>query len=1078
MDTFLEGVARAYLCEEPQNLAHYCFVFPSKRSKTVWVDALTKMQRSKGATLVLNPATTTMADFIADFASGLPAQRMDLVLRLFTIYRQIMAEQCKVRPALQSELMDFDNFVFWADMILGDFNDVDMYMVPPDELFVNLRRLKEIATDPLTDDIADELRKYYAHVRPNPKAEQFWLHDIDRKNSHPSPSLASGRFMRLWIILDEVYHRFRHQLQADGLYYTGMAYREVAQRCLSDAPDALTRDDLPFRRYIFVGLTMLSRSEQTILATLRDMGTPDNPVADFYWDDASLAFSPKGGAPSYFMRENVKLFPSLYAEKYLQKPKSWPQINIIGISSQSGQPQAIGDILLKLYPRTDNALRGLEHTAVILPQESLVSHLLFSIPPHIKPLNITMGYKLRNTGVATLIDAIIKLQLRARRDARGEYTFFFQDVRRVLSHPLLQQHDSQEGTRILSAISQQHLFNVPQSVLLSTNPTAPNLNAVFTCVAAIGSVEGVFSYLRSLLHWLQELLQTPADTEITPDPDAVADTEEPSPLTDDIALVPANDDIDASLSLQWALVGAYLNAVDSLEGLMQKYLKGAVLNVDYSTIFSIIQKMTAGESVNFEGVPLIGLQIMGVLEARAIDFQHVIIPSMNERIFPRRHFSRSFIPPALRAAYRMSTVRHQESLYSYYFYRMIARAKSVWLLYDTCTQGAKSANPSRYINQLRYFFKPDKLCETTHAYQVSVPQPELIKIEKTPQILEQINRYFSSGPNAKALSASSIETFRNCSLQFYLTHIEHFQREDEMVDYMDSSTYGTVLHDTMQDIYDGIHKVGKNTITAAALDSYINEPEVKIAPLIRKNINIKYFHLKDPHDKTIPLIGEAALYAQNIMRAVVAFLQADKTLTPFEYLHSEYPDRKHPFLKFHLQRVASPDTVNPTNPTAPDKLQELDVNLSYRIDRIDRVKDTDGNMRLRVVDYKTGADEHKISKIDDLFIPPKSGYVAKAVRQAIIYCHAYAQEFATPDTPIQPILYKARSIVKEKVVEPIICKGQTVTDYRSVLEYQNHLLDLLQDLRNPDKPFQANETDEGCSFCQFQALCQRSPAKK
>ncbi|MDE6528160.1 MAG: hypothetical protein K2L78_03850, partial [Muribaculaceae bacterium] len=373
----------------------------------------------------------------------------------------------------------------------------------------------------------------------------------------------------------------------------------------------------------------------------------------------------------------------------------FPDISIAGVPSRIGQSKVLGQILSSLFPSDSKSNeRELRDTAIVLPEENMLLPLLNSLPAHLSPLNITMGYKLRNTAVAGLIRDIVGMQMRSYQ-SKVANTFFHEDVVNVLSHPLVRSYKPLVCTAILFEIQSKRLFNVPES--LFAEPRFSGMEPVFRAVSDKNNPVNVFDYLSGLLQWLSDAV-SPSLSDNSPATDSGTDAVS---VPDDVAVVRGGDSEQGrSIILQEAFLRRYANAVERLKSLSGRYISNGVVNLENSTVFNLVERMVQGEMLNFEGVPLKGLQIMGVLEARSLDFDTILIPSMNERVFPRARFTASFIPVVLRNAYKLPTPEDQENVYAYFFYRMISRAKRVFLLYDARSTGLKSRQMSRYVHQL------------------------------------------------------------------------------------------------------------------------------------------------------------------------------------------------------------------------------------------------------------------------------------------------------------------------------------------------------------------------------------------
>ncbi|MCD7710477.1 MAG: PD-(D/E)XK nuclease family protein, partial [Porphyromonadaceae bacterium] len=472
-------------------------------------------------------------------------------------------------------------------------------------------------------------------------------------------------------------------------------------------------------------------------------------------------------------------------------------------------------------------------------------------------------------------------------------------------------------------------------------------------------------------------------------------------------------------------------------------LKGIIeendIEMTVTTFFKIVKKITTGISVPFEGEPLSGLQIMGVLETRALDFENIIILSMNEGVFPVKKVASSIIPYNLRKGFELSTTEHQDSIYAYYFYRLISRAKRVFLLYDTRTENMASGEVSRYVYQLKYHYRFD-LKEEVSNYSVAAKGKYEIAVQKDEYVLQQLARYLEGGD--RSLSASAINTYITCPLQFYLGYVEDFRKGDEVSEDVDAAVLGSIYHGIMQRIYDRMEdkKIWPDELKAiehddALLTTYIEEAFAK-----------NYF--KTPQ-KIHSLSGKNYLTGEVIRKYVKRTLEFDRYYAPFIYLESE-------------RKITCLHPID----------ENRKVSLKGFIDRMDK-KD----MQMRIVDYKTGNDDLKFDTVEELFDKRMMNRRPKAVMQVLLYAMMVA-ETDKPDIPIKPAIYRIQKLYSDEKWETCIkMKGLAMDNFRKIEEpFRLAFNWCLHEIFNPDIPF-FQQIDTGnwshCSYCTFASICQQ-----
>lgn len=993
MTPFLQLVARAYVESAPDEIAGSCFVFPNKRAAIFFERFMREELSVAGIKPAIMPETTTITDFIASFSPELTqANRYDLLLTLFDEYRRISTAAVSSPKADGEE--DFDRFIFWGEMLVADFDDVDRYLADADAIFTNIKRYREISSNFLTPDQIDIIRRFWGEERSPKTVDEFWDH-IGNEESESSRS-----FLKLWEVLGPLYHAYHDSLASAGLASQGMLMRNAVK---ATAPTS--HFNFEHARYIFVGFNMLSTAEIKIFSNLQRRG-----MADFYWDYNSPALDMPLSNTGRYLKRNIKEFPSRFT---LDEPQTttMPDIQIIGISSGVGQAKAAGSILKgwvdkKIITNPDNAIS----TAVVLPDESLFIPMIHSVPESIGTLNVTMGLPMRLGPMASLIKSIISLQLRSRRRSDGSRTFFHEDVSRLLSSGLLAELCPEGSVANLeSEIRRRRLFNVDASMIIDL---IPELSPVFHLPMTPDGKD--FDFPRYLTDLCDFLLEKTAPER----------------------------------KMQRHFVESYSAASAQLFDAASRL----DINMSGEAFCRLVERAVASDKVPFNGEPLEGLQLMGVLETRLLDFDNVIILSMNERIFPRRRYSRSFIPDALRHGYGLSTLESQESTYAYYFYRLLSRARRVTLLYDARNSGLKSGEPSRYISQLLYFY-PETVSHLLGSYRgAGFTQPP-INVEKTPEVLGKMRRFLKGG--GSNLSASAINTYINCPLSFYLQYVERYNPENEITDFIDSSTYGSIIHAVAQRVFLSFRPSGSEepvTVTGAMLERVIEHTNPLLDRIITEETNLTYNRMP-PHRLLEPLTGECKVMGKVIRASIVSILRRDIARAPFTFVEAE--------LSVPSNGVSL--TFNAT--------EGLDVNMRMIIDRVDRMPDGS----LCFIDYKSGGDALTAPDLESLFETDRPNR-AKAILQLLLYCHLYNRHFAT-DVAIRPLLYKILDMSKSSTGEVRIAK-KAVTDYHSVIEpFLELLRSKIAEIFNPEVPFRQAADDHNCTFCQMKAMCGRKPAK-
>lgn len=1041
MKPFLLEIAEYYVTSHPDELSNYCFIFPNKRSGVFFSRFLAEVAAACDKPL-FHPEITTISDFIAEVSDSVEASRLEQLFILYHCYKKVVEQETPIDR--EPQVIDFNRFRYWGDVLLSDFTDVDKYMVNPTEIFHNIESLKEISADYLTPEQIDVITRYWGADKIPPQVSDFWHHVVHSRDNHndsnpPDKRRSTTSFIRLWQVMNQLYEEFRAELRQRGLSYQGMMYRRALDVLRDTHPD-----ELPYEKYVFIGFNVLSTVEENIFKVLRD-----KQRADFFWDYISPAFVDKQNRATAFLHKYVSEFPKPVDATDVGRPvTTFPQINIISVPSVIGQAKLIGEVIEKQYPSDSFVNADLMSTAIVLPDENLALPVIDALPSYIDEINVTMGFPLRNTSVASLIADIRVMQIKSRL-YHGEMTFFHEDVRNVLSHPLVRSVSPTGVDALIEHLNINRLYNIPVSFFRSESlrPLLP----LFSEIKSKESADNVFNYLERLCKWLLSHVITHYSVS-TPDDSMESDDEE-TPVK-----------LSAAGAIEVGFIKKYLLSINELKRLRQEHSDDLNVDLEEGTIFGLVERLMSSEEVRFEGMPLKGLQVIGILETRALDFDNIVIPSMNERIFPRRHFSRSMIPPALRVAYGMATIDHQESISAYYFYRLISRARNVTLLFDSRTSSLSSGEPSRYINQLRYLYNPDGITFNTASYNMITRENDAIAIKLTPRHREKL-RLISTPGSGVTLSASSVNKFVNCPVSFILGELEGYKEDNEVKDYFDEATYGTVVHEVLQNLYNSRRqgdlplRVDRNMIELLDNDTIINQ-------LIVRSINKNYYKLGDNNDT--PLHGDALIMSQLILPQIRSLLRHELDgIQYFDFIGAEVKDSV--LLKFP---------------------GGLSINFKYIIDRLDYVKFDDGRETFRIIDYKTGGDSVTATELDELFVEKGTKLRPKAILQLMLYANALAQRH--PDispahpkidetTPIMPQIFSFRTIAQGRAPEPLMISKQKVTDYH---DFNEHFMNLMEEKLmelfgnidgddNDDVVYAAAESMQPCTYCVFKPLCGR-----
>ncbi len=966
MTPFLYNVANTYFKKYGNNISRFTFVFPNRRAGVFFQFYLSQIAKQP----VFSPEIVTISDMFEKLSDLQKADRIKMLFMLYDIYIEV-----------SKSTETFDEFHYWGDMLLSDFDDVDKYLVDAKQLFHNIYDLKEIDAgfSFLSPDQVEAIRRFWSNFLP--------IGDNEKKKD----------FAEMWEVLFPLYTELRARLRSEGQGYEGMIFREVVDKVNADE-----NLELPFEKVIFVGLNGHSISEERFLEYLKK-----RKIADFYWDYSSpLVCDPQNKA-SHFIANNRLKFPSELLLDAEEQTFDKPTLELIGVPSAVGQAKYLNTILQDLLEKDDTKghARAM-NTALVLPDENLLLPALYSIPQSIDKVNVTMGYSLHNSSVSGLIEHIFELQ-RNVRFVDGKLHFYHRPVQAILNHRYI--------TTIAESQSKQlreYIIKFNKVVIAADDLQGHKLFQLI--FQQVESWRGIPMYLKEILSYLKKTL-----------------------IVEDINMdSPQEEATTRYLDIEGEFIVEYYKTINKL----QDVLKDVTAEMSIDTYVKLLKKLIQGISVAFRGEPLSGLQVMGVLETRALDFDNVIITSMNEGIFPMKRATNSFIPYNLRRGFELPTYEHQDSIFAYHFYRMINRAKRIYLLYDTRTDGLQSGEVSRYYNQIKHLYADHfDIKEQLAVYKVSSTESAPISIEKTPQIMQNMQRFLVGGESK--LSASSINTYLNCPLQFYFSVVEKLAEVEEISETIEASTFGTIFHSIVEWLYEPL----KGKLVTADLLHKMAKDNKALTHLIEKSFAENYFMSPE---KIRPLTGQNYLTGEVIRKYIKKMLSTDAQITPFIYKDSE-------------------ERLNQVYPL-PSGLQ---VNLTGFIDRVDEVKG-----RTRIIDYKTGRGVLRYRQMQDLFDKSLKDR-PKAVMQVFMYAHLYLMEH--PNLVVESGIYYLRNLF-DNAFDPAVLYKPTTRDniriddfekYRE--EFVEHFNNCLEEIFNPDVPFSQTPTEEACQWCAFTNICKK-----
>lgn len=989
--SFLASVAD-YYCSAQTDLSGLTMVFPNKRAAMF----MRKYFRERLRGVAFMPRMVSVSYFTQIMAGGSQlASPSEQLFTLYDCYRRVLR-----RHGREEDIRDFDTFIFWGIVILRDFDDADAYMVDTEMLFRNLRDEKEIASNYLTEAQIEVVRELWG-TAPEVDLERFWKHVGSADPENPDDEAKAG-FLSLWRIMGELYDEFTADLASRPI---PMATAGGQSRRACDNVRAMGPDDLGGTRYAFVGFNVLSTARTLIFKHLQKLG-----AADFFWDISSPFFSSDSSATGKYAESFNKAskfilplsrrfpMPEGYEPPRAAEP---PEVEIISSPSNVAQVKT-ASLILRNWTEAD-IIRpdSLLSTAVVLNDTALLTPMLNSVPADIDPINVTMGLSYASTPLAAFLSGIFSLHLR-RGPRPGHY--FFDDVNEVLSHPYAAVIAPEEAEAVRTHIRKQRLYNVSADDIATI---APHLRFIFNPVPE-DDVSACAAFLRGLLSGVRRAIEENAPSG------------------------------EKARGYELSILDGYSMLVEEMCGYIDRF--GVAMHK--STFFLTLERSLARMKINFSGKPIVGLQIMGMPDTRAIDFENVIILSMNERIFPRKSLRPSFIPESLRAGYAMPTLDFEESAAAYQFYRLISRARRVRLLFDSRTQDNVSGEMSRFLYQLAYMPCGAKVSFRTVLLDTVSASDRDITVHKTPEVVAQLRRYRPDAEDKRFLSASALKSYLACPLQFYLKYVRGLRDEDTPEAFINAALFGTVLHEMARWLYTN---AGGNFIDSVAIDRMLASDLHTLA--LRMLSEHGYSGRYNADLASLP--GEGRVLAKVIEEYMRAMLRAERQLPPFRFVQAEMGEG--------VKQVWKVDDRHT-------------LNFKMSVDRVDALDDN----TLRFIDYKTGSDEITAQSVDMLFSSPKKS----GMLQLMTYCEAYADIYGF-EGAIYPKIYRITDVATNGIPELKLGR-EPLGDFRTHHEKFRPLLnDMIHRMFEEDDeyPFTPATDPKTCEYCFFADMCGRQVPK-
>ncbi len=951
MESFLKQVAADVYSRKEGKLARTAIVFPNKRAGLFFNEYLAQQSQQP----IWSPTYISISELFRSLSTKEIGDPVKLVCNLYKAFK-----------AETNSTESLDDFYFWGELLLSDFDDTDKNLVDTQRLFSNIKDLRA-----LMDDLSFMDEEQEAAI------QQFFLHfSIERRTA------LKERFISLWDVLGNIYQRFKAALSEQNLAYEGMLYREVIEE--------LNVDALPYETYVFVGFNVLNKVEHELFSRLQQAGK-----ALFYWDYDEFYMTPKHHEAGEFIQRNLREFPSPLPADCFRDLQSKKEIRYIAAPTENAQARYLPQWIREYLTEQE------KETAVVLCNENLLQPVLHSLPSEVKHVNVTMGFPLSQTPVSSFLTALLELQTRGYNPTTGCFTF--QTVISVLKHAYTRQL-SAESARLERELTENNRFFPLPSELKKDE----FLSHLFTPVQGNAALA---AYLTSSLERITTLYQSDSPHDAAFDP-----------------------------LYRESLFKAYttLNRFRTL-------IEEGELDVHTETFRRLLTKVLSTTRIPFHGEPAIGMQVMGILETRNLDFRHLILLSVNEGQLPQNSGASSFIPYNLRKAFGMTTIDHQIAVYAYYFYRLLQRAEKVTLCYNNSSDGLNRGEWSRFMLQFLIEWPHPITLQTLQAGQSPIRTLPL-SVSKTAKVMERMHSIYDLNCNPKAkFSPSALNCYLDCSLKFYFKYVADLKVPDEVKAEIDSATFGSIFHKTAEYIYQDLTQHG-TLITKETIDTLLKAP-LRIENYVDRAFKELFFHL--PEDEQPPYNGTQLINSAVIVRYIKQLLGHDANYAPFTFVGTE-------------ESVNENITIHTSEGDIPSRIGGY----------IDRLDSKDGT--LRIVDYKTGGDADTPANVASLFVPDKNR--SNYVFQTFLYAAIMSRKQPLKVAP--SLLYIHRAASEE--YSPVICMGEPRKPKEPVLdfsmyeaEFREHLQQLLNEIFNQDLSFEQTPIEEKCKYCDYKGICRK-----
>mgnify|MGYP004527259439 CR=1 FL=1 len=945
--TFLEYVAEDIIGKYGTDLSRIAVVFPNKRAALFLNEHLARIAGQP----VWSPAYITISDLFRQHTDLKPADPIKLICDIHKSFTKC--------TGIDETL---DHFYGWGQLLLADFDDIDKNMADADSIFCNLKDIHELDDISYLDDEQKEmLKRFFANFSDDIESE------------------LKKRFLSLWSHFGDIYHDYNRRLTEQGIGYEGAIYRKVASE------ETL---HLKYDKYLFVGFNLIQKVERVLFSRLMKEGK-----AKFYWDFDEYYMPTARAQQSASVPNNTASFAAyltdfpneldntdrdIYAN--MRRPK---RIRFISSPTENAQARFASNWLLE-----NDRYKAGRKTAVVMCDESILLPIMHSLPPEADKVNITSGFPLAMTPVASLVMLLFDLYTLGLRKKGTAFNPHY--LKKLMAHPYA-----------------RHLQEV-------------HLNGVHSKGVHLSQVhqEGSAALLQHIATLVKQV--------------GIATKQEGDALTQE------------SVFRMFTILNRLAALADSGD-----------LLVDNTTLRRLVSQLVGAASIPFHGEPVVGVQIMGVLETRNIDFDNVLLLSCNEGNMPKGVNDSSFIPYSIRKAHGLTTIDNKVAIYSYYFHRLLQRAGDISIAYNNSTDNGHTGEMSRFMLQLLV----ESGQKIDHYSLTAKNQPSPLM----PKPIEKDETALSKLEEMSRLSPSAINTYIRCKLAFYYQYIAHIKEPDSDPETIDNRMFGNIFHRAAYLIYKDITDHSP-VIEKAHIQAYLSNRKLLASVVDRA--------FEEEECKTNN--GLQIINREVIIEYITKLLKIDQQLCPFSILAMEEEAKVYTQLSF---TIPSGGALKGGALVSSAPTKQYNLTIGGIIDRLDAVTDKQtGKRRIRVVDYKTGnKPSSAIKSIEEVFDPKNiaskhSNYFLQAILYSLIVSRS--KEWNAANDAVSPALLFIKQAATNDY-DPTLCIDKhpisDVTVYEE--EFLTKLKETIADMYSPDAAFTPTDDRKKCELCPYRMLC-------